>query len=947
MADLLAAAAATPVSSEALSGRDDNGAVIGLTPEQLADMKEQAIAYAAAHGLLVGWRDPSEAAAAPAATFTHIPFCLLPVQQFPKTQFELGVTLSPLYGRLVDRVSRDIDWLHACVQSVVAEDQFTGRLLALSRLVQSEGVQQKAYLGIHRSDYMLHEPEAAGSGDSQRLLQVELNTISSSFGCISSLVSDMHRFVWAFRACGVFVSCEELTFVVSRCLLMAADSLSVALQRTSLPWKATTAAIVLFVVQPNEANAIDQRWLEYNLWEHHGVSVLRRTMAEINARGVLKKREDGKQALDIDGHEVAVAYFRAGYTPNDYPSEQEWAGRTLIERSFAIKCPSIAYHLAGTKKVQQVLAEPSVLCRFMTEEEAKQLETSFAGLYGLEKDAPATARVKQMAVENPRAFVLKPQREGGGNNLYGDEVAAAIQRMSPTELESFILMARIFPKENAAVLVRNSATVGGTTISELGMYIASLFDADGKEIVNKHAGHLLRTKLAGTDEGGVATGFSVVSSPLMENEGVGPRESAAERALPPSSGAGDQLFNVVYDPRFDRFFLEDEAVHNERNRTLDRKTGSIPWEEWILPPKSQRSHKATASHGRDNKIQNVGISEQSTNLDASPTHLTSQSIEETSVRPMQLPQLDFSAFAKPSTELEDKGLATSKLTIKNPADITAIERKKMRIPDYTAHFERTNNQRMAQLMVAAEAAEQHEVKWNGDALRVRVAGLRPGSDGDSQRSVDKVVANEELRQDSADAQWLGSTYDLKNLMRVRAHGDGFRGNSINSACRFVPLSSSSESSDSEQESESPQQATEEDSDVLPVFFRGDRVLFQAKRRWFKGTIRRRIASSDFYDVRADNGSLLEAVVATNIQLLEEPDEVRPRYRFVKGDKVLWTPERSEDEQQTYKARVMQVRSLGQFDLLLRTGRIVKKVPYEQLQPRDAVSLLSATTAKHW
>jgi hypothetical protein len=46
------------------------------------------------------------------------------------------------------------------------------------------------------------------------------------------------------------------------------------------------------------------------------------------------------------------------------------------------------------------------------------------------------------------------------------------------------------------------------------MYITSLFD-DGKEIVNKHAGHLLRTKLSDTDEGGVATGFSVVSSPLL------------------------------------------------------------------------------------------------------------------------------------------------------------------------------------------------------------------------------------------------------------------------------------------------------------------------------------------------------------------------------------------------------------------------------------------------
>ena len=50
-------------------------------------------------------------------------------------------------------------------------------------------------------------------------------------------------------------------------------------------------------------------------------------------------------------HEVAVVYYRAGYKPDDYPSEVEWNVRLLIERSLAIKCPTIHYHLAGTKKV--------------------------------------------------------------------------------------------------------------------------------------------------------------------------------------------------------------------------------------------------------------------------------------------------------------------------------------------------------------------------------------------------------------------------------------------------------------------------------------------------------------------------------------------------------------------------------------------------------------------
>ena len=36
-----------------------------------------------------------------------------------------------------------------------------------------------------------------------------------------------------------------------------------------------------------------------------------------------------------------------GYTPNDYLSEVEWQARSLIESSDAVKCPSVAYQLAG------------------------------------------------------------------------------------------------------------------------------------------------------------------------------------------------------------------------------------------------------------------------------------------------------------------------------------------------------------------------------------------------------------------------------------------------------------------------------------------------------------------------------------------------------------------------------------------------------------------------
>ena len=52
------------------------------------------------------------------------------------------------------------------------------------------GEQQPVRLGLHRSDYMLHRPAAAPGEDAAPvgILQVELNTIASSFGCLSTKV---------------------------------------------------------------------------------------------------------------------------------------------------------------------------------------------------------------------------------------------------------------------------------------------------------------------------------------------------------------------------------------------------------------------------------------------------------------------------------------------------------------------------------------------------------------------------------------------------------------------------------------------------------------------------------------------------------------------------------------------------------------------------------------
>ena len=87
-------------------------------------------------------------------------------------------------------------------------------------------------------------------------------------------------------------------------------------------------------------------------------------------------------------------------------------------------------HLAGTKKVQQVLAAPGTLERFVKDPEtAAEMRRVFAGLYAL--DGEGAAEAVKLGLTDPERYVLKPQREGGGNNLYGEELRAALETFDP------------------------------------------------------------------------------------------------------------------------------------------------------------------------------------------------------------------------------------------------------------------------------------------------------------------------------------------------------------------------------------------------------------------------------------------------------------------------------------------------------------------------------------
>jgi glutathione synthase len=358
------------------------------------------------------------------------------------------------------------------------------------------------------------------------LKQVEFNTIASSFGGLSARVSSLHRYLLSVEAYPPNTSSiiKNVTLPESKSIPGLASGIAIA--HKSYGQSANERPLcVLFIVQEPERNVFDQRLLEYELISKYSVHVFRLPFARVLHH---TKVDSSRNLTYVSPHlpskewEVTTIYYRAGYSPDDYPNETAWQARTHLERSRAIKCPSILTHLAGCKKVQQVLATPDSphLSRFIADESTvSRLRNTFAPMYPLDtSEAGLEGRRLAIDPETARHYVLKPQREGGGNNIYRNAIPEFLKQTSESHWPAYILMEIIEPPALNNVIIRNGEVQKGGVIGELGVYGVCLWKHPQEGLTGDHvienyeAGYLLRTKGNQSEEGGVAAGFGAVDS---------------------------------------------------------------------------------------------------------------------------------------------------------------------------------------------------------------------------------------------------------------------------------------------------------------------------------------------------------------------------------------------------------------------------------------------------
>ncbi|KAL9093342.1 MAG: hypothetical protein Q9165_004083 [Trypethelium subeluteriae] len=384
---------------------------------------------------------------------------------------------------------------------------------------------------MFRSDYMVHVDSTATKPQPE-IKQVEFNTIASSFGGLSTQVNAMHRHLVAIDAyppeiLALLKATESLGIKQSRSTTSLAAGLGTAHQAYGRS-KASLPLCVIFLVQDPERNVFDQRHLEYSLLHDQDTRSFRLPFDRILTDTKLTSDRTllyTPPHSPSTPHEVTTIYFRAGYSPSDYITPNAWTARLHLERSAAIKCPSILTHLAGSKKVQQVLATPSSphLSRFLASPATRaRILNTFAPIYPLDTSA-AGLEARKLATDSQTAarYVLKPQREGGGNNIYRVAIPKFLGEMPEERWPAYILMEMIEPPPLTNAILRNGEVQRGGVIGELGVYGVCLWrqgDGEGDKgevLENWEAGYLLRTKGDTSEEGGVAAGFGAVDSACL------------------------------------------------------------------------------------------------------------------------------------------------------------------------------------------------------------------------------------------------------------------------------------------------------------------------------------------------------------------------------------------------------------------------------------------------
>lgn len=439
----------------------------------------------------------------------HFQFAYRPTP-FPISIYRKAVRNTPVINLLMSRVAADHDYLREKLADTGAADpDFTGRLLSILERCPDE---PPIELFINRTDYLIDERHG-----SKNLVMVETNTVACACTSRGTIASRMHRLLRKNPGCNVEVDVDNLPHIDTE--REVAKGIGLAHKKfIELYSNIDSVCVIAFVISLGDEFFAEIPRLKAALFENESIPSVEVSLAQIHKYGRL---ENGHLTIQLPGWKqgsiISVAYFRNTNAQSSFPSEQEWLARELIEKSLAVKCPTIAVHLAGSKKMQQVLSCDGEVERFLdSTEDIEGLRATFAPHYSLSPDENGKKHA-EMAIKSPEKYVMKGQGEGISDLFFSQQMKDALQNFSGSQGSEFVLMERLKPMAHRNILVQNGNSFESELVGELGewgIYCA----VQGKEIKNISAGCTVRNKQLSQAETGISNSTLYIGSPIFTDD---------------------------------------------------------------------------------------------------------------------------------------------------------------------------------------------------------------------------------------------------------------------------------------------------------------------------------------------------------------------------------------------------------------------------------------------
>ena len=407
----------------------------------------------------------------------HLPMALYP-SPIPKNLFEKIFFYQIAFNKILNKLSNDQPYLEQILEPIASKNNFIQKLLEISKKSFAYEKKQKIKLGIFRNDYLLDK-------DQKFLFLQEYKTSLDDFGSYTNILLNFYNY-FNEKYPNVFAKYKGKEKEIPQNKGNTIEKISEAIIeaiKLAFPQDYKTS-VVVFITQ--KKFDFDLQNLINELYDKHKIKSEKLSLSEINKK--ITKDEEGN--LKLNESKISLIYFNSGDKEEDYPDEDSWKGRELIELSTAVKVPDINTFLTSFKVFHYYLSKPDIIMHYNYNDLIiNDILRFFGGIYYI----PDLDKEKQTELFNkiqsePNKYILQ-SFSGKKNYLTGEKLKSLVPS---EELSNGIILEKVIPPEHETLIIKNENSVVESSVSEYSIYGIILMN-ENNLVMNKSVSYLVKT----------------------------------------------------------------------------------------------------------------------------------------------------------------------------------------------------------------------------------------------------------------------------------------------------------------------------------------------------------------------------------------------------------------------------------------------------------------------